>query len=82
MASGLRQQNVSGYRISVCENSRGETFYLYQTSASVGGNDKNAWVWHKDRPGSQNRVLVPATMPNGFSLSEARENNQPVLEKD
>jgi hypothetical protein len=81
MASNLREETVNGYSVAVCENSKGETCYLYEGEVTMKDGKRRIFIWKGKEPGLQGRDLYPITMPQGYELVEASENNQPLLKK-
>jgi hypothetical protein len=87
MAKNLRDEIINGYTVAVCENTQDKTFYLYEADVIIKGQTKTShiWAWDSTLPTGSNIFwdvkYTPCVMPSGYELTEAVENNQPILRK-
>jgi hypothetical protein len=69
--------NHNGAIVGMCQNSRGNDYYLYETEV----NGQRIYTWQREEPGRQESRLQPTSLPSGFVTEETEKENQPVLRK-
>lgn len=73
---------IDGHEAAVCENSLGETYYLFTGERILSNGERSViYYWQKQKNGydSQDKAC---TVPRGFSLVETSNERMPVLKKD